>query len=213
MCMYVCLSVCLPVCLSVCLCLSVCVYVCIYIPAALTLSTGSEWKLAKGKTEQYAGYLWSKAFRRNWILNRSAPLHWKYRDWVIFLRRRSLVNYILDEFYSNPQKKRKRKVAQFSTIFSFGFDFSIFSNCFLVYRSDSSDLLGPLGPPLPGEAAAAWATWSCHSLAISLQQASSWGQQGIPTRQWGLMIINSGVKNGWEWLRMVKNVNCDGYNL
>ena len=154
---YVCLSVCLPACLTACLpvclpaclsvCLSVCVCMCVYIPAALTLSTGSEWKLAKGKTEQYAGYLWSKAFRRNWILNRSAPLHWKYRDWVIFLRRRSLVNYILDEFYSNPQKKRKRKVAQFSTIFSFGFDFSIFSNCFLVYRSDSSDLLGPLGPP------------------------------------------------------------------
>ena len=55
-------------------------------------------------------------------------------------------------FIATP-KQRKRKVAQY--YLGFGFDFSIFSNCFLVYRSDSSDLLGPLGPPLPGEAAAA----------------------------------------------------------
>jgi hypothetical protein len=49
----------------------------------------------------------------------------------------------LDEFYSNPKKKKKPKSNSVQYYLSFGFDFSIFSNCFLVYRSDSSDFLGP----------------------------------------------------------------------
>jgi hypothetical protein len=90
----------------------------------------------------------------------------------------------LDEFYSNPQKKRKRKVTQFSTIWVSDLTFLSFRIVFWF----TEVILQISWGPRPGEAAAAWATWSCHSLAISLQQASSWGHQGIPTRQWGLMI-------------------------
>ena len=157
--MYVCLSVCLYMCMCMCMCmymymymsvcmsvcLSIClsVYVCIYTSCAY--AQHREWiKISKGENGAVCWIFMIQSFSQE--LNPqpfcTSPLKiqrlghlftdgeaWSTTSWMSFI--------------ATQKKKEKQKSNSVQYYLSFGFDFSIFSNCFLVYRSDSSDFLGP----------------------------------------------------------------------